>query len=214
MKRLMRDERGSSPYIMITGLIAAPLIMAVIAGASISAMRTGTGLTEAFTRGALAQTLLEDFRTNLGSASTIDIDSATRIAVSVDPAALPAALPVAVDSIGENCVTTTWELTPSGDLVTLTKTRAVHDGACDQPVAKSAATELTGLASGAAFTFANASGRPLELVDGAFVPAAGNAPAGVSAGAWADTVPSVLHLDATMQEMFGERAMVGTAVAP
>lgn len=208
MKSLIRDERGSF-ILPLVGVIIGPLVVMVIAGSLISAIRTGAGITDSLTRSAHSQIIFGDLVKSVGAASIITVDSADRITVTTDPSVIPAA--AAGAAVGASCATTTWELT-GDDLRTLTQTTSVHRSDCASPVASERVEELTGLAAGTAFSFENLAGRTLTLTGTTLAPADEPKPAGVQTNQWSSPRIGAVILDGVVQEMFADRPVHITAV--
>lgn len=208
MKSLARDERGLA-ILQIVAIIVAPIIMLMLAGATINAIRTGTGITEALTRNAQSQIMFTDFKNSVAGATTVTAPTANRVTLTSDPSRLPPG--VALDA-GTTCVTTTWELLDDGNLRTFARTTQTHQSTCTSPVKSETTQKLTGLAPATKFELQNTAGRILTHTGSTLTPAAGFAPAGVSAGAWASTDIGAIVLDGAVQEMLSDRDIRITAV--
>jgi hypothetical protein len=213
--RLQRDERGAIG-IQIAGIILGPIVAMAVAMATLSALQTGAGLGEALQRGTIAQLMLDDFGSAAGAASQITVQSPKQFTVVTDPANLPPALPVTTQRVGSTCVTSVWSFTPAGGLTDLVHVQKTHKTAsCASEVASEVKTKLTGIQGDAKFVYQNSSGRELSASStGVLTPVTGTAPAGVSVGAWKSTKVGAIEMQATMNEMFGNRSLRATTIAP
>ena len=210
-RNLWRDERGWV-FAQLAALIIAPILLVMIATATIGAMRTGTGITQTVDRAVLAELLVDDFKNSIATASTVTATGAKTLSARIDPAALPPALPVDIADIPATCVTIDWELRTEGSLVSLVRTVKNHATvSCASTVATTIESKFTGLTSTAKFTYRNVFGRELTYSGGTLTPVAGAAPAGVTATQWNDNRLAFIRIDATMQELIGSRALGATA---
>lgn len=207
MKTLIRDQRGVA-ITQLLGVIMLPIVVIVIAGTIISATRTGSGLMDAFTRLASSQVTLSEFHRTVESATAVSVPAPNKVILTIDPAGLPPG----VLNVETTCQVVAWELVDSGELRTLVQGTQVHQSDCSSPVASQRTEELTGLTGQTHFEFQNAAGRSLTFDSGTFTPAPGEAPAGVSANAWASTDASGIVIDGVIQEMFSDHTFRATAV--
>lgn len=211
---LRRDERGMV-FPQLAALIIAPIIALAVVAATLSMMRTGTGLTESLHRGALAQIMTDDFKKSVATASGASTVDAAGFVVRADPEALPPGVKESTSTFYGSCTSTEWDLVPTGDLVSLTMTRIGHVSvSCTSGTASSYTTTLTGLSPSSRFTYENRYGRELLFTGGVATLGPGTAPAGVTAEQWDDTTVAVIGLDATVQEMFGSRTVRATVFLP
>lgn len=211
MKSLIRDDRGIA-IVNLVSIIIAPIIIAMLAAATISAIRTGSGVTEALTRNAQAQIMFTDFK-NTVAAATAATAGPQKVTLTIDPAQLPPGIPAVASAYGDTCLTTTWELVDDGALRTLSRTTQTHDSDCASPVRDESTQKLTGLSPTTVIAFENTAGRTLTLDGTTLIPAAESAPAGVAPDAWASTDLGAVILDGVVQEMFADRPTRITAVA-
>lgn len=212
MKHLIRDDRGAVPIVQLVTIIIAPIVALMLASAMISAIRTGSGVTEALTRSAEAQILFSDFQSTVAAATTATVTGPNAVTLRTDPTRLPPGISSDARALGTTCTTTTWTLKDAGALRTLTRTTQGHTSDCSSAVRRTSTEEFTGLSQNTAFAFENAAGRTLTLTGSTLTPAAGTAPAGVSAAAWASTSLGAVILEGTVQEMFADRPTTVTAV--
>lgn len=203
MRNLLHDERGTV-FAQVAALIIAPLVTIILATAAISAVRTGAGVTDVLTRSAHSQIVFDDFVHTINDSSTVTAVRPTRLDVTIDPADLPEALSRDTGTYPDTCVSIIWQI--AGDtLRTLEQTTRTHQSGCSSPVAQTTTSTLTGLTSDTRFRYENPAGRTLTASGGTLVPATGEAPAGVSASAWASTQLSAIRLEGTVQELLSDR---------
>lgn len=210
MRTLARDERGSV-FTQIAVVIIGPLVMLILAGAALSAIRTGSGVTEALTRNAQSQIMFADFKSSISSATTITVVDAGTLTVTREPGVVPPGVAPAAVALEDTCVTTTWQLVDDG-LRNLTQTVHTHEADCASPVQDESIRTFTGLSPDTTFMFENPAGRSLALEDGTLTAEDQPAPLGVGPKAWASTHLGAVTLDGTVQEMFSDRDVLITAV--
>jgi hypothetical protein len=201
--RLRDDTRGFAA-IQLAGLIIGPIVAAVIALATINAVRTGTGVTQSLQTGAIAQVTLDDLARTAATATSITVTSDKALTVTVDPAKLPAGLPIDPARFAGQCVTDSWSLSGEG-LQTLTHTRATHQAGCASPVTSTDERTVPGLTHDTRFSFANHADNALTPAGSSFTVGVQPAPPGVQESVWKSTKLGTIRLIGTMQETFGDR---------
>lgn len=213
MTSLKDDERGLA-FAQVAGLIIAPIVALVIAGATISAVRTGSGLTDAVSRTAQTQIMLDDFKNDIAAGATLTANSATNITVTIDPEALPAGITLDASAYGAHCTTVTYDLAEDAGLRTLTQTRDVHEADCVSPITTTTVNKITGFTAPTTFEIRNVAGRELSADGGALTGASDTKPAGVADGAWESLLPATVTLDGVVQDMFTDRQVSVTGFVP
>ncbi|AUG29518.1 hypothetical protein [Microbacterium hominis] len=213
----IRRDEGGMTFLQLAALVIGPIVIGALALGILSAVRLGGDLTTMFTRDASMTQMVERMQLQLSSATAVDVTDEYSF-TSKDQPSKRLAYYMPTPGMPAFCTTNSWSFVDKGDTRALVNVQQTHESdSCDSRVTGERRWELTGFAPDSHFTYTNASGRDLHYAGGAEggVTASSNArPEGLFANEWAFSQPSIVDVNAEMNQVFGSTTVKYSAKTP